>query len=364
MPSGHWLGKVLRYPKRVVAAYRRIQESQRTPENQRISENQGLLLQQRHRDVIERTEQLMRLNDRQTHYIDDLTAQCLRDIAIKEGQSGAAPRVGEWLSQWRRRAEFHREYVELAQYLRGRFQNRCAELRQEAQRTEQLAKERRYKEYEQWLLRHRLLVGKFLEVADRKVSTLDEYGDENWEALPKEIRTFLLKIAKTEDDNGKTESALREAWKKGYDWMVPEKYEWLTICLETGFRKFHNQRGRSTSEPEFDELSGVEFETYLAGLLKRNGFESIRGTPATGDQGADLLATKANQTIAIQAKRYRGSVGNKAVQEVVAAVKFYRADESWVITNGTFTASAKALAQAYNVRLIDGYGLRNGSVGK
>jgi HJR/Mrr/RecB family endonuclease len=46
----------------------------------------------------------------------------------------------------------------------------------------------------------------------------------------------------------------------------------------------------------------------------------------------------------------------------VAAVKFYSADEAWVITIGTFTASAKALAQANNVKLVDGYGLRNGSL--
>jgi len=223
-------------------------------------------------------------------------------------------------------------------------------------------------EYEQWLSRHQSLVDKFLEVADRKVSTLDDYGDENWDALPKEIRTCLLKIARTEDANGDhgyprypAEKMLKDAWKKGYDSMLPEKYKWIKARLELEFRKFHDQRARNAAEPVFDELSGVEFETYLARLLKQDGFENIRGTAATGDQGADLLATKANRTIVIQAKRYRGAVGNKAVQEVAAAVKFYRADEGWVITSGTFTASAKALAQANNVRLIDGYALRRDS---
>lgn len=60
----------------------------------------------------------------------------------------------------------------------------------------------------------------------------------------------------------------------------------------------------------------------------------------------------------IQAKRYKGSVGNEAVQEVVAAVKFYSADEGWVMTSGTFTPSAKALAQRNSVRLIDGIALK------
>jgi hypothetical protein len=39
-------------------------------------------------------------------------------------------------------------------------------------------------EYESLLTKCRDLVGKFLEIAERKVSVLDDYGDENWDALP------------------------------------------------------------------------------------------------------------------------------------------------------------------------------------
>jgi len=34
-------------------------------------------------------------------------------------------------------------------------------------------------------------------------------------------------------------------------------------------------------------------------------------------------------------------------------VHFYGGDEGWVVTNSTFTPSAKALAQKSNIRLID-----------
>jgi hypothetical protein len=37
--------------------------------------------------------------------------------------------------------------------------------------------------------------------------------------------------------------------------------------------------------------------------------------------------------------------------------------EGWVITSGTFTPSARTLAQANGVKLIDGYALRSGSLG-
>jgi hypothetical protein len=348
MSNEKWHNKILAFGKRLLARYRRGQELQR------------LRLQQRRQDIIEYTEQSMRLNESQRHYVDDVTAHCLRDITSIEGRNDVSPHAGEWLSQWRTRVGVHHEYLALAQHLQVRFQRRYTQLKQEKREAEERAKERRYEQYRDWLSQNPTIVERFLEVTDRKVSMLDDYGDEKWDVLPKEIRTCLLKFAKTENDGGATENKLKDALKNGYDWFVPEKYRWLKAHLESEFREFHKKRACTTTEPEFEELSGAEFETYLARLLKQNGFENVRGTAATGDQGADLLATKANRNIVIQAKRYRGAVGNKAVQEVVAAVKFYSADEGWVITSGTFTASAKALAQANNVRLIDGYGLRNG----
>jgi len=43
--------------------------------------------------------------------------------------------------------------------------------------------------------------------------------------------------------------------------------------------------------------------------------------------------------------------------DVASAVQFYSADEGWVITNSTFTKSAKELAQKTGINLIDGYDL-------
>lgn len=71
----------------------------------------------------------------------------------------------------------------------------------------------------------------------------------------------------------------------------------------------------------------------------------MSGTPATGDQGADLIATKENKINVIKVKRYTGAVVNKAVQEVVAAKSYYNGDTAVVITNSTFTPSAKSLAK-------------------
>jgi len=54
------------------------------------------------------------------------------------------------------------------------------------------------------------LVRKFLEIAETKVSILDDCGDENWEALRNEIRKCLGKIMLHE---GKSEKEVREFLK-------------------------------------------------------------------------------------------------------------------------------------------------------
>lgn len=224
------------------------------------------------------------------------------------------------------------------------------------------------REYEEWRLRNNVLVDKFLEITERKVSLLDDYGDENWDALPKEIEKVLLKIAR--DDNDGIDDVETIKWLYGFkskgvplqlgsNFQLREGYLLRKSNLESEFRSYHESRKGQPNSSDFADLSGIDFETYLAKLLSEHGFEDIRGTSTTGDQGADLIAKRNGKTIVIQAKRYQGSVGNRAVQEVAGAIKFYGADEGWVITSGTFTSSAKALAQKNNVRLIDGHALRN-----
>jgi restriction system protein len=143
--------------------------------------------------------------------------------------------------------------------------------------------------------------------------------------------------------------------RRGGAGVVLPSYSWLRERLEELFREYHEHQKRVPSSLiDVNGLGGVAFEVWVAKRLKELGFEDVRGTPATGDQGADLIAKRNGRTIIIQAKRYQGTVGNKAVQEVASAVSFYGGDEGWVITNSTFTPSARALAQKTNVPLFEG----------
>ncbi|BCN32127.1 membrane protein [Anaeromicropila herbilytica] len=101
-----------------------------------------------------------------------------------------------------------------------------------------------------------------------------------------------------------------------------------------------------------DKLSGTDFELFLYYHFKKMGYR-VRLTPITHDFGADLVLKYKRKVTIVQAKRWNESVGIKAVQEIVGALNYYNADHAIVATNSVFTRSAKILAQANDVQLID-----------
>ena len=118
------------------------------------------------------------------------------------------------------------------------------------------------------------------------------------------------------------------------------------------------KRSASRNIAQTDKMSGRDFEHFVADLYRDLGY-SVEITPEAGDQGADVIATQDDGTrTAIQAKRYEGTVGNAAVQEVIAGRVFYHCQRAIVITNSTFTSSARALAKKDPaIDLIDRSGL-------
>lgn len=107
---------------------------------------------------------------------------------------------------------------------------------------------------------------------------------------------------------------------------------------------------KSTSR--FDEsMSGVEFEKYCSDILSRNGWD-VNNTKKTGDQGVDIIASQEGVEIAIQCKKSKNAVGNKAIQEIVAGARYYSIANSIVVTNSYYTKSAKNLAKINGVYLL------------
>ena len=121
--------------------------------------------------------------------------------------------------------------------------------------------------------------------------------------------------------------------------------------LNNDFRK---EKEKEEDIYDFESIkTGEEFELYLKKLFTRIGYD-VETTKASGDQGADLILVKNRVKTVVQAKFYSSPVSNKAVQEVVGAIKFYNADKGMVVTNNTYTKSALELADANNIEMIDG----------
>lgn len=102
---------------------------------------------------------------------------------------------------------------------------------------------------------------------------------------------------------------------------------------------------------ESETMTGYEYEEQCADELRKMGFTNVEVTKSSGDQGIDVLAWKDGLKYGIQCKHYQGSVSNKAVQEASAGAKYYDCDIAVVMTNSTFTESAKDLAHKIGVKL-------------
>lgn len=109
------------------------------------------------------------------------------------------------------------------------------------------------------------------------------------------------------------------------------------------------------AEGQFDPTrfpsNGHEFEHWVAVSLQRFDWDA-EVTSGSGDQGIDVIARTANYSVGIQCKLYSQAVGNKAVQEAIAGIRYYGLNIAAVLTNATFTQSAKDLAQAAHVLLL------------
>jgi hypothetical protein len=127
--------------------------------------------------------------------------------------------------------------------------------------------------------------------------------------------------------------------------------------FEKNLGSINNVNSGKITIPNFSSLNGYEFEEFLLDLFVDLGYRVIK-TPDSRDQGADLILYKNNISIVVQAKNYEGKVPNSAIQQIVAAKNYYKADIAMVVTNSIFTKSAVELAYANDVDLWDGNKLR------
>jgi restriction system protein len=183
------------------------------------------------------------------------------------------------------------------------------------------------------------------------------------EALYRRRRTILIP-----DDYGAIRNKLKAEWEREKEHFIqnvvhPElvrtgRRSWIPYLSGALFDTTLDQKlaDYEADRPEDAEItgpivSGTDYEYLCAALLRKAGW-STQMTRGSGDQGADIVAKYGDKCIVIQCKFYAKPVGNKAVQEVVAAKQFVGADLAIVASNQTFTGSARRLAAANGVLLL------------
>jgi restriction system protein len=109
--------------------------------------------------------------------------------------------------------------------------------------------------------------------------------------------------------------------------------------------------GLSTPVDVAAEMSGTEFEDYVARIARSSGLPVIM-TSVTGDWGVDIIVGRRPNRLAIQCKRQSRPVGTSAIQEVVAGAPMQACTKTMVVTNHEFTRAARKLAERHGCELV------------
>lgn len=161
------------------------------------------------------------------------------------------------------------------------------------------------------------------------------------------------------------ENALKDLNLKIFSDSLNETHEDISIIVNKEFSKIKKDYEMKKLEEQLfnpdaslkgieyiDTLSGFDFEDYLEKLFTEFGYMT-KDLPYSNDYGADLIISKGFKEIVIQAKNYNSNVGNKAVQEVIAAKSHYKCDIGMVITNAYYTQNAIITAEASEIILVN-----------
>ena len=135
--------------------------------------------------------------------------------------------------------------------------------------------------------------------------------------------------------------------QKLFNNIIDEEYS--NLCKEIKKKKNENKNKGfdGSSYPE----DPYEFEKWVASSMEMFGWKAFV-SPGSGDQGIDVLANLNGLSLGVQCKLYSGTVGNKAVQECLAGKGYYGLDHAVVMTNSTYTKSAKELAAKTKILLL------------
>jgi restriction system protein len=188
----------------------------------------------------------------------------------------------------------------------------------------------------------------------------NDYGVEDLTPLRKEVECFVENVLNPEHSKWVDSLDWSEQMKLSDD-VKEHKSKWKkemvgVVCrfIEDTYSKPENKRRIEEAFKQDEEVpdNPHEYERFVARILKKDSWRS-RATQGSGDQGADVVAEKDGFKVIIQCKMWKKPVGNKAVQEVISAMKFFDGTHGLVVSsNGQFTNSARELAAKSGIELL------------
>ena len=207
---------------------------------------------------------------------------------------------------------------------------------------------------EEWIEEHAtVLKRKFHQTKNR-----DDYGNYLPDRFLKELEYFrknvLLRNALEKD--GKLRSALENLILGDENYIIElilsRLFENVVISRDGLTARIKFEVDMDVDQPYFDEnMSPYEFESFCGHLLEETGW-NVKSVGGSGDQGVDLIAEIYGRKVVLQCKLYSTPVGNKAVQEVLSGMKWEDAHFAAVVSNNTYTKSARQLAAKNNIFLL------------
>ncbi|MBS0297874.1 MAG: restriction endonuclease [Proteobacteria bacterium] len=171
-----------------------------------------------------------------------------------------------------------------------------------------------------------------------KLSKFNAYGIQDFTAWTKELNEFYSTVL------------IPQMYSRGVQpLLVGPTAQFFKGELEQ-FAK--NKADDFTAGLSFNpKMSPLEFEQFCAGILKNSGWKT-QLTPGSGDQGADIIAYRGNDSLVVQCKLYTTPVGNKAVQEAHTAKVHVGVNRAVVVSNKDFTPKAQELAATTGTELV------------
>jgi len=109
---------------------------------------------------------------------------------------------------------------------------------------------------------------------------------------------------------------------------------------------------RRREEDYWRSLSGREFESEMGRLYRADGY-SVEATPATGDEGADLLLRKDGELIVVQCKRQDKPVGPHIVRDLYGTTHHFHAGRAFLDATGGFTEAVRHYVRGKPIELHD-----------